>query len=237
MKLIEKLRDLRCPRRQDDKWPTWTVSFYGRRVRSGRSGSRCGSGRVRMQHMTGVDETGWHESLVAVAMSQHPEPIWIVAIQHRHEFPSLDAHVVLVTRHERVEDDISASRGILRNRILPDNTSARKARSMGALINAETLDSGAIRVAVLDEKLHNKFETQEPGAHLERRHYVTRVCKNSSEYLEERMHVRLRRYRLYRVLGLRDVGAIDVDVRSSDVVTRVALAVRRRAGVGLLYLL
>lgn len=54
-------------------------------------------------------------------------------------------------------------------------------------------------------------------------------------YLEEGVHVRLRRYGLYGVLGLGHVGAIDVDVRGGDV-SRVALAIGRRPGVGLLRL-
>lgn len=47
------------------------------------------------------------------------------------------------------------------------------------------------------------------------------------------MHVRLRRYGLYGVLGLRDVGPIDV---CGGDVSRVALAIGRRPGVGLLCL-
>jgi len=93
---------------------TWTVSFPGCRICSG-SGSTCVSGCVRVQNMTGINETRRHETLVAVTMSQHPEPIRIIAIQHRDEFASLDADVVLVPRHKRVEDNVSASRWILKN--------------------------------------------------------------------------------------------------------------------------
>lgn len=49
------------------------------------------------------------------------------------------------------------------------------------------------------------------------------------------MHIRLRRYGLYRVLRLRDVGTSHVRVRV--VISRVALAIRRGSGVGLLHLL
>lgn len=88
------------------------MSLHGCRVRSG--GSGCRGGRVRMENVARIDETGRHEALIAVAMSQHPEPIRIVAIQHRHELASLDAHVVFVSRHERVEDDVSSGRWVLR---------------------------------------------------------------------------------------------------------------------------
>lgn len=88
------------------------MSLRGRCVR-GSGGGRRG-GRVRMEHVAWIDETGWHETLIAVAMSQHPEPIRIVAIQHRHELAPLDAHVVFVSRHERVENDVPPGRWILR---------------------------------------------------------------------------------------------------------------------------
>jgi len=51
------------------------------------------------------------------------------------------------------------------------------------------------------------------------------------------MYVRLGRYGLYGILGLRDVGAIDINVRGGDVISRIALAIRGRSGVGLLRLL
>lgn len=79
----------------------------GRCICSG-SGGRCSGRRVRMKNMTRIDKTGRYETLVAVAMSEHPEPIWIVAIQHGHEFASLDADIVLVPRHKRVKNDVSS---------------------------------------------------------------------------------------------------------------------------------
>jgi len=67
-----------------------------------------------------------------------------------------------------------------------------------------------------------------------RHFYDTRLV---NWYLEERMYVRLGRYSLYGILGLRDVGAIDVNICGGDVISRVALAIRGRSGVGLLRLL
>lgn len=88
------------------------MSLRGRCVGSGSGGRR--GGRVRMEDVTWVNETRWHETLVAVAMSQHPEPIRVIAIQYRDELASLDAHVILVSRYERVEDDVPSGRWVLR---------------------------------------------------------------------------------------------------------------------------
>lgn len=66
--------------------------------------------------MARIDETRRYETLIAVAMSEHPEPIRIVAIQHRHELAPLDTHVILVSRHERIKDDVSSGRWILHER-------------------------------------------------------------------------------------------------------------------------
>lgn len=82
------------------------MSFCGCCICSGSGGCR---GSVRMKNVTRIDETGRYETLIAVAMSEHPEPIWIVAIQHSHEFTSLDADIVLVSCHECVKNDIPSS--------------------------------------------------------------------------------------------------------------------------------
>lgn len=81
------------------------MCLCGRCICSGSGGRRSG---VRMKNVTRIDETGWYETLVTIAMSEHPEPIRIVAIQHGHEFASLDADVVLVPRHEGVKNDVSS---------------------------------------------------------------------------------------------------------------------------------
>lgn len=67
-----------------------------------------------------------------------------------------------------------------------------------------------------------------------KRFYGTRLI---NRYLEEGMYVRLGRYGLYRILRLRDVRAIDVDIRGGDVISCVALAIRGRSGISLLRLL
>lgn len=66
-----------------------------------------------MENVARINKTGRHETLVAVAVSQHPEPIRIVAIQHRYEFASLDTDVVLISRYKCVKDDVSSGRRIL----------------------------------------------------------------------------------------------------------------------------
>lgn len=73
-----------------------------------RSGS-CSGSRVRMKNVTWIDETGRHETFITVAMSEHPEPIWIIAIQHCHEFTSFNTDVILIPRHECVKNNISSS--------------------------------------------------------------------------------------------------------------------------------
>jgi len=59
-----------------------------------------------MKNVTRIDETGRYKTLVAVAMSEHPEPIWIIAIQHGHELASLDADIILIPRHERIKNNV-----------------------------------------------------------------------------------------------------------------------------------
>lgn len=83
------------------------MSLCGRCICSG-SGGRRGGRCVRMQNVTGIDETGRYKTLVAVAMSEYPEPIRIVSIQNGHEFASLDADIVLVSRHECIKNDVSS---------------------------------------------------------------------------------------------------------------------------------
>lgn len=53
-------------------------------------------------------------------------------------------------------------------------------------------------------------------------------------YLEKWMYIRLRRYGLYGILRLRNVGAVDIDVRGGDIIPRIAFAIRCRTSIGLL---
>lgn len=89
------------------------MSLRGCCICCGGGGDRRGSRRIRMKNMTGIDETGWYKTLITIAMSKHPKPIRIVAIQHCHKFASLDADVVLISCYECVKDNISSGRWIL----------------------------------------------------------------------------------------------------------------------------